>query len=278
MANVAIIDDHAHPTAPLYYSTFDEPIIGKGAIHVDSIVRLPGMRLDQLLQAIADTDAGSTIIIVSHGTLGGMVIPMSKSTKVKGFPPEAAAELLRYFKHGSSDEPQLAKNLKMPLKELQDLKALATAARAKKPARLVFRACRLGSYTSDLDRLRELFGAEKAEAPDLYDSYVIANPNPTTNAGVWKAWLRKYTGYIIVGKAPDRFAYQHIRYPHNFDFNSIADNWTAIQDWVTQNLGAPPKAVKDRFPVHALQNGKLVFPLQDEYKQHLHEVPEPGLP
>ena len=37
---------------------------------------------------------------------------------------------------------------------------------------------------------------------------------------------------------------------------------------------ATATSVGTRFPVHALQNGGLIFPAQKEYRDHLHEVPE----
>ena len=78
----------------------------------------------------------------------------------------------------------------MPAGELSILKTRALATRKVKLARIVFRACNLGDTTSDLDRLREFFGAAKACAPGLYDSYVIANTNePTTDARTWRNWL-----------------------------------------------------------------------------------------
>jgi hypothetical protein len=274
MATVAIIDSHAHPAAAAYYNAFSEPLADGTSVKVGGIVRLPKMRLDQLLEALSGLDVGSTAIVVSHGSNGGMVIPMSEHTGTKGFGPAAVALLMRCVE-GHVAEDEAAKQLKVPAGELTVLKKWAIATRKAKLARIVFRACNLGDGTTDLDRLREFFGATKACAPDLFDSYVTANTStPTTDARTWRSWLARHSGEVVFGKPPERFAYHRVRHAHTFKFDTIAESDAALQNWIRQHLGTTATSVGTRFPVHALQNGGLIFPAQKEYRDHLHEVPE----
>jgi hypothetical protein len=274
MATVAIIDSHAHPAAAGYYNSFSEPLADGTSVKVGRIVRLPRMRLDQLLETLSGLDVGSTAIVVSHGANGGMVIPMSEHTKTRGFGPDAVALLMRCVE-GHVAEDEAAKQLQMPLSELTLLKKWALATRKAKLARIVFRACNLGGATTDLDRLREFFGATKACAPDLFDSYVTANTNtPTTDARTWRNWLAQRRGEVVFGRPPERFAYHRVRHAHSFQFDTIAESDAAVQNWIRQHLGTTATSIGTRFPVHALQNGGLIFPAQKEYRDHLHEVPE----
>jgi hypothetical protein len=281
LATVAIIDSHAHPSAPAYYDAFDEPLADGTRISVDQIIRLPRMRLDQLLTQMAGLDRGSTVILVCHGANGGLVLPMSENTRTRGFGPDAVAALIRFVEgSGSSErERETAESLRMPAGELRGLRQGTIDTRAKRLARVVFRACNLGKDSTDLDRLRVFFGAAKACAPDIFDSYVTGNPGtPTTNSGTWRAWLRSHAGAVITGSSPNRFAFHRLRRAHSFRFDCLADSWSAVQTWVTSNLGANTLPERRPFPVHALQNGELIFPGQTEYVQHLEEVPGAALP
>ena len=78
----------------------------------------------------------------------------------------------------------------------------------------------------------------------------------------------------MFGKPPERFAYHRVRHPHSFKFGAIADSDAAVQNWVKQHLGTTAVKIGARFPVHALQNGELIFPMERAYRDHLHEAPE----
>lgn len=279
MPTVAIIDSHAHPTAAAYYAAFDEPLADGSTVRVDSIVQRPRMRLDELLAELAGLDPGSTAIVVCHGANGGLVMPMSENTQVRGFGPDAQAVLLRFTESTRGDEAQVAGQLQMPPAELRGLRDGIRAARAKRLARVVFRACNLGDTLSDLERLRVIFGAAKACAPDLYDSYVQSPPlEPTTRSAVWRVWERRHPGAVVTRYESGRFAYHRHRLAHSFRFSVMADSWAAVEAWINENLGPNRLSPQRPFPVHSLQNGGLIFPRQPEYLQHLHEVPEAGFP
>lgn len=240
MAVSAYIDTDAHPLAPAFYHMFPhEPILPKGTIHIptEKITKLPKMSVENLLQQIIrHAGKNGEILIVSHGTTGGLLISVGPSKNNVQLSAGVLQAVNSNLANTTTDK-DAASILKMKSSAYTSFKALVQDVQKLALKRVEFRACLVGGNEYTMHKLRIFFGAATVTGPTMLDAYGSVSPGKfNNNSAFWEKWLQKHPGAIIEGKAPNRLAF-HLTYRRlRLKMDLVASSASALQAWVTAHL------------------------------------------
>jgi len=259
---IAFIDSGAHPAAPGFYSMFPrEPILPNGHFQVNSTVALKGMTVIELLTSILQHKS-KDILIVSHGTGGGLLIPLTSKT---GHTLDITA--MDVF---AGKLPEF--NLELGKHDIDALKDKVAQVKKMGLRLIVFRACHIGIAPDVLKKLKQFFNCSVVCGPTDLDGFgkIDVGP-PTTNPKTWEQWLQHHPGAVVEFAPPNRFAWTD-SYPSLMSA-AIVESDKAINDWVSKHLPGASGSVSKVFPYHALASGnKIIFPGDSTYRDHLTQV------
>jgi hypothetical protein len=236
-----------HPHAPLWYRTSPvEPIGGSSVITVKDVQILDRMTLEAILDVIVANQGTSEVLIVSHGTGGGLAIPVRQGarsgadaivvrtlaanrsredvgwdgtkTKAPIISDEAAAEIAILH------EDQV-RQLRAKMNQVQNMKLKHVA----------FRACNMGVEKATMHVFREFFGATSVSAPILLDSYGKFAPEIHGSLEAW-AKKKKKDGYHI--SIDEGVAYGINRAPHSIEYliRASAASKDVFKKWVAKHI------------------------------------------
>lgn len=266
----AFIDSAGQPQAAHYFRMFPrEPLARTGMAEVRSIEAIRPWNLDRLLRAIASEHAGSDIMIVSHGSSGGLSIPLGRSIGGLG---QDTINAFGQVERGELNDANIGSVfMGMSPAAVRSLVALAQRVRGLSLGTVVIRACNVGAYPQILEALRGFFGANAICAPTLFDFFGIVDPgSPTTDSTVWSTWQRRHPNAVMYGESGNRFALEirddRVTY-------AMADTSSAVTSWVRQHLPPGTYSGTGRFYLHAMKNSETFFPMQSGYREHLRRQP-----
>lgn len=268
MGTTAFVVTKDQPRASQYYQTFpSEPVLPGGFLEVDVVVPIESVDVFKLLTAIANRST-KNVLIVSHGTGGGLAIPLtSKTKKTLG---EDETDVLNQYVDGSIKDKEAASRLELRPDDVLELKRAILNVRRLRIDRLVMRACIVGTFLESLRNLRLLFGAKIACAPRELEAFGRIDPGAPASASAFAEFV-KSPSVIVEGNAPNRFAWSVITMG-DVKFEAKAESRSAVTDWISRHFPKGKYRGSGPIPFQALLVGdKLIFPLDREYRDHLSE-------
>jgi hypothetical protein len=278
MGNVAFIDTRAHPSADNYFAMFpNEPVLDTGSIKIDTIKKLPGMTVEDLLQSIKrNTKKGVDILIVCHGTDMGPDLPLTpKSAHAAILLQQNVLKELKKYGDGSSTPDNTAGRMKMSQatfaafwRLVQDVQGLALN-------RVEFRSCNVGANNDTLNLLKWFFGSKILGGPTTLDAYTLIDPGkPTSDAATWKNWLEKYDKAKQFGSKPNRFAL-YVEIVPSLKTAAITESRQAVQDWIKLHLPTGGTYRDGKFISHGVTNNQatdIIWAGESGYRGYLSKV------
>jgi hypothetical protein len=263
---IAFIQINDHPAAYPFYKDFapKEPISPSGEMKLTKFHKTKALSALDLLKIIgAKATKGSEILIVTHGTDHGLILPLTpgNSTYLEQEP------ITIFFDTSVSRADKKAK-LQVTETELEELEKAQKKVKKLALKRVEFRACHVGGDPKTLEALRDFFGARAAGAPDLDDAYT-SMPSPYT--GSTNSWWTTNTSAVIeTMSGGGRVGYVLLNLQvTSFNFQWAVDDAVAQKEWVKKKypLG---KAVARPKAIHGMIDGaKLIFPGDTAYRTHL---------
>jgi len=273
----AFIESRAHPAAAPFYRLFPrEPVTTSASIEIEDIVTVDPMNLNALLQRIAGVgENGGDIVIVTHGVPEGLTMALvaRQAEGSRRHRVSAGTDALNVL---MSNRPASEKTqvLKLRDAELRSLLDGMARVRALSLACVEFRSCNVGDWSDTLRALWRFFGARTVGAPDLRDAYAFIDVGSVTrDERAWRAWHRRHPGAVLYNLSEGRFALQTTGGQEGstrFQAQAIADSRHAVASWLREHF--PPSASTPpagSFPIHALWQSPLIFPLDSEYLDHI---------
>ena len=273
MAFVANLPDGGQRYAIPYYQTIpSEPVQPAGFLPVGPIFPLGAANVYKLLAGIAhNVPKNGNVLIVSHGTGGGLNLPLTPNPKgeMARTLGVTATEVLNKYANGSMTDKDAADQLDLLTDDAKQLKEVVLRVRQIGIDKLVIRACDVGRYLATLENLRRLFGASSACAPDVFDVFGHLDlGNPVADIETFTAFT-KSDGVIVDGSSPNRFAWS----VSVGNLKVKAESQRAVMDWVSKHFPQGNFKGKGAFAYHGLSVGnRLPFPKDPEYRTHLKQV------
>jgi hypothetical protein len=284
MTTITIIDSAAHPRAAEYFGTFlSEPVLPEGFLQIDrnKIFKIPRMSLFDLLSTIVrNGQARSNILTVSHGTGGGLLIPLipakQGSRQVLGL---TEVELLLKYVAGTIDEEGFASSVdwgdaKKELEEVKQalpvLRDLILKVRSIKLDKWVMRSCEIGGHLDSLQKLRLLLGATTACAPKHFDFYSFMRPKLLSGSSEFDKFVKDHSAKIS-GEPPNRLAWI-LSFNYKIE-ETVAESSKAPAEFVAKHFPKISYSGNRPFPVHAIALAEdLVFPMDPPFRGQLARV------
>lgn len=264
---IAFIRIDEHPAAVPFYKNFapEEPISPSGVMKLKTFHKIKDMTAYRLLKTIANkAKKNSEVLIVTHGTDRGLVLPLTNSNTVL-----LERESIRVFLDKSQSRADKLAKLQVNEKQLKLLEEAVKKVKKLALQRVEFRACNVGQNVKTLEALRDFFGARIAGGPDLQDAYV-ALPKPYTGkTDPW--WSNNSKANVETMSKGGRVGYILLDVkPTSFRFQWAADTTEAQKEWVRKHFPRG-KSVARPVAIHGMLDGttKLIFPGDSNYLPHL---------
>lgn len=282
MCAVAIVDTHAHPSAPAFYRMFPfEPVRRDTEIRIDRVQGIVNMNLEALLAGIVQhVPAGSDLIVVSHGTEMGLAMPLfpSGSNGVR-----ADSNIMAALDDSTQSDSATAPILMTTEARVRALRDAVAQVKALRLRCVELRACNTGNRLEAMRAIRSFFGSVTLGAPDIRDSYAMLDAGrPVADSGFWQRWLRTHTRNHVyevpnhgrVGLATEGGGLGD----HTFRLSALVDSQDSLSFWADVYLSRMHAIRYQRgvLPIHALFDTAgafpLIFPGDDDYVPHLQHV------
>jgi hypothetical protein len=202
--------DKGHPHAPIWYAKSPvEPISAKATITVKSVVTQEVMTLESLLDGMLAGKGEMDIVVVCHGSGGGLALPLMKgatagaqSEVILALSADKPGEEVSFdgskMKTPAISEESLQTLTRLSLHQVQSLRTKMNSVRALKLKHVAFRACSMGINKDTMQAFRALFGAASVSAPKEFDSYGVMTPNVDPSPARWAETRRKQGFHITV--------------------------------------------------------------------------------
>jgi hypothetical protein len=274
-AAVAFIDSTKHPYAEPYYKAFPaEPVLPSGTLRVSSRLKLSPMTAWTLLESITkNAQKGQDIVIVCHGTVKGLDVPLSEESSAKL--DTKTFRVLKKWKSGGLAQEQAASMLSLATHQLGTFRwELADGVRKLSLNRVEIRACNVGIRNDTLQMLKDFFGCKSLCAPKELDVFTPLGPDPIGPGGI-ELLLEKFPGAKITGKAPHRFGL-HVIGGAKIEFKAVAESRQAISNWMRTHLPGTEAAATSPFFAHGIFPSKgrtrMVWAGEKGYRGYLARV------
>jgi hypothetical protein len=249
----------------------NEPVLPDGLMPIDRLAYVKDMSVTSLLDAIVakgSAVSGGDVLLVSHGTIEGLDLNLTKKSQVKL--QGRALEALVENASGGLGDFETARILRTTVDALSVLKEKMAKVRALSINRLELRCCLLGDGPRYLDLTRVFFGASSACAPDVLNAIgaFTSKSQPTSNPKVWSAWLKGHPRAIVETLAPGRFAWWRPR-AGGLPREWLADTREAAAAWLDTRA---PNHKYTKGPIYyecQIIGSDLIFAADSNYRNHL---------
>jgi hypothetical protein len=257
----------AQPDAPRFYKLApEEPIRPTGTITTGTIIpAVPTLiaLLDLLIEHKPDN-----LLLIAHGEGTGLDIPLIGRSKEQFVSPNVDPLVESIHSSPSKD---MAKKLGMTAAELTALIKRADSTRQLNLKRLEIRACNLGQFPKELDKLRRFFGAVSATAPTTFDVFGHVDPGSFVSVEeAWNRWREAHPAGVVEGEKGRRVGFEFYANDAAMQVESAA----GVKGWVSTHFGKNTYA-SGAVAFHGLLKGAgpLVFPRDNAYRGLLHKEP-----
>ncbi|RPI12699.1 MAG: hypothetical protein EHM65_05715 [Acidobacteriales bacterium] len=169
----------------------------------DEIVRIEGMTLLKLLEAMAAAPVPDAVVVLTHGTVegenDGMVMPIGSGFRGQraASATNAALQAITDCERNLNTVKDVAEQvLKVSKATLESILSLRREIQGR-IERLEFRACNLGKLDYVLAGLREFFGAGYALAPRNFMLYSRVDPVVGFQESTFQQWVEINQGPAV---------------------------------------------------------------------------------
>jgi hypothetical protein len=249
--------------ADYYRQVPAEPIPG-GSVVVKQAYKKNPPAVTTLLDLVVKLKPRN-LVLVSHGEGSGIglsLVPNANSALV-------SPHLGTLLESAGKVTQELADELEISLAGLKKLQGLIKKVRALKLGRVDFRACTLGEFPEELERMQAFFGAGAVSAPKKLDFFAVGIPRASADAAVWKKFLEENPFSRVDGDPKDRVAFEF----HGDQTHMLVESKAALGKW-TKKFFPGSRYKSGRVLVHGFFDAdKMIYPGDAAYAANLGQFP-----